>query len=703
MADGNIFYSSVDENLRNELNTRASAGRLNRTSGSIDFMVSKIANVELIAYRNQEHAMDDPTKYLARLGGDTTRGLDYIPRGYLNPNRDYKTTGNGQSSDSLEEKLKPKSKYNSYRIGPYIKSTNVSTSDGQMGIMQTAQIDIVIPDPVRDLDYVESVFMRPGRAVTLKLQYPESAVITKKKLNRSLIQPAVNSSKIIENLDMNTAIYNMLVISFNMSYQTNGTINVTLHLRGVSSVYTDVTCLINSAENNSANKEDTKLIDTFYQRIYKEVRDLYDAQQEAKTNPDATFNIQRAFNVTDREALNESTISDGWWWVTKDVTGKTTQVYITLGYLISFINQNIIQTKNKIVTNGLIICNPDSTKCNVVENIVSTNPYRIVLDKFDAYGTTSDNKPRYIIDNTISGSPKFRNNDGTGIPSIIYINLDLIKEIEEKYAATPEKFKVTTLLQHISDEIKNCTGGMINLQLISHPVHNDYLFYCDRNFLPKKEEVIPYPVPMGIKNNMSGSIVKDFKVDVKLPTSMQNLMYTINSGDSISEAQIAPHVNFMYNNSIIERSISADSGSITDSYTNDNAKSLETLHKEYEASYKKYNEELIKAISDYGSNPNSSDFKLALDAATKKKMQYPTKSIQSSTQMTSPIYPHEVEFTTDGIHGFRYGDVVEFNILPNRYKKFATFSIMSVVHDVNTSGMWNTTVKCIMRPYIKEN
>jgi len=698
MATGNIFYSNVDDNLRAELIERAQAGR-NRSTEYVNFMVNKIANIELIAYRNQEHAIDEPTKYLSKLGGNTTRGLDYTPHGYLNPQRDYKVTGNGQSSENSG----PGSRYNSFRVGPYIKSTNVSTSDGQMGIMQTAQVDISIPDPVRDLDYVESIFMRPGRAVTLKIQYPESAVITGKKLKPSLIQPAVQSSKITENLDMNTAIYNMLVISFTMSYQTNGTVNVTLHLRGVSSVYTDVTCLINNKD--SGKEQDVTLINTFYKSLYEQVESLYKQQEAVKTDPTKKLYAKYAFDVKDTESLNKSSISDTYWGWLSDTTSNTQQVYVTLGYLIRFINQNIIQAKNQIVTDRLIICNPDAVKSNIVENIVSTDPWAIMLSPYDTYGTDANGKPRFLIDSADIVKPdnNFRSGGVVGYTSLIFINLNVIEAIEKSYAAKPSDFTVTNLLKQISKVISDCTGGMIDLELISHPVQQDYLFYYDRNFLPEKQDVVPFSIPFGVKNNNTGSLVKDFKVDVKLPTSMQNLMYTINSGDSISEADIAPHINYMYNNSVIERTISADSGSITDSYTNDNAKSLETLDKEYAESYKKYNDELIKAIADYGSAPTNKDFKLKLNGATKKKMQYPTKSIQSSAQMTSPIYPHEIEFTIDGVHGFRYGDVLEFNILPNRYKKFATFSIIGVTHDVNTSGMWNTNIKCIMRPYIKEN
>ncbi len=65
--------------------------------------------------------------------------------------------------------------------------------------------------------------------------------------------------------------------------------------------------------------------------------------------------------------------------------------------------------------------------------------------------------------------------------------------------------------------------------------------------------------------------------------------------------------------------------------------------------------------------------------------------------MQSPIYPFDVEFTIDGINGFRYGNCVEFDVLPKKYKNDTTFSIKSITHTVNTAGEWTTVIRCIMQ------
>ena len=68
--------------------------------------------------------------------------------------------------------------------------------------------------------------------------------------------------------------------------------------------------------------------------------------------------------------------------------------------------------------------------------------------------------------------------------------------------------------------------------------------------------------------------------------------------------------------------------------------------------------------------------------------------------MTAPIFPFEASVTLDGIHGFKYGDVLQFDALPLRYRMNTVFSIINISHTVNTTGEWITTLKCIMRPSI---
>ena len=78
----NILYSQVDENLQTELNLRGNSGKT-RTTDDINFMVSKLANVQLTAYEDNN---SDPTKIVKEhgiLGGQTVRAGRYLPSSFL--------------------------------------------------------------------------------------------------------------------------------------------------------------------------------------------------------------------------------------------------------------------------------------------------------------------------------------------------------------------------------------------------------------------------------------------------------------------------------------------------------------------------------------------------------------------------------------------------------------------------------------------
>ena len=84
----------------------------------------------------------------------------------------------------------------------------------------------------------------------------------------------------------------------------------------------------------------------------------------------------------------------------------------------------------------------------------------------------------------------------------------------------------------------------------------------------------------------------------------------------------------------------------------------------------------------------------------KKHIQYPTDDIIASNKTAAPTIPFTTNFTIDGINGFRYGDVLMFDGLPDRYKNNVVFSVIKINHVVTTNGQWTTQIQCIMRPNI---
>ena len=110
--------------------------------------------------------------------------------------------------------------------------------------------------------------------------------------------------------------------------------------------------------------------------------------------------------------------------------------------------------------------------------------------------------------------------------------------------------------------------------------------------------------------------------------------------------------------------------------------------------------QLLNTIASYGEAPEVPEKSQALWKALSSYIKYPTDDIKKSQQITAPIFPFSVEFTIDGINGFRYGDVLQFISLPKKYRENTVFSIISITHTIGTDGAWTTAIRCIMRPSI---
>ena len=71
-----IFYSEVDANLQLELNARGRAGFSSRTNKDLNFMLGKIANVQITPYNDAKYTVPILE---AILGGELVRTPPYLP------------------------------------------------------------------------------------------------------------------------------------------------------------------------------------------------------------------------------------------------------------------------------------------------------------------------------------------------------------------------------------------------------------------------------------------------------------------------------------------------------------------------------------------------------------------------------------------------------------------------------------------------
>jgi hypothetical protein len=382
--------------------------------------------------------------------------------------------------------------------------------------------------------------------------------------------------------------------------------------------------------------------------------------------------------------------------------------YITLGTLIEFINTEVIKKIAGNVSAAKIECDDRQCSSNYYEYLTSCTPNDILLMPKDPkqpgdvnsygdliyYSNLTDIHPSWPGFQSKLESTK---TETTGTdsaltvfkPSRIFLSMDMIQSIllgaDGKGGLTAggsKSFTLKSFMLILTSKISYATGGAILMQLMTDPDDQTKLLYTDVKFLKTIEDakyvtVTPYSVPM-FANHEFGTIVRDFSMKARLPENAKNLSYVLNSGDDISEEDIAPYMNFMYNakNPDVVNAM-------LDNYKTKHAANLVNL------------ESTRRAL---GLAPMIPERSQAMYKVLTTYIKYPTNDITKSQQITAPIFPFDAEFTIDGISGFRYGDVLKFEALPTRYTVNTVFSIIGITHTVGSDGAWTTLVRCIMRP-----
>jgi hypothetical protein len=773
----NIFYSQVDDAVQTELNARGNSGK-NRTTRDIDFMVGKLANVQISAYNS---GSADPQGLIAEpygtLGGTKLTTGRYMPSGeggfLTNPT--YIVTSVGFSDVGYATTKETEKTDTSHRIGPYITQVSIDIGDHSMGLLNKATFNITIPNPTRDLDGIENTWFYPGRYVKLEIVHPETAIISGvanrlstgslfgslsqedydgklKKMYPSLVNELDKFKNEIRQLNLFS--FQGLITSFDFSYTEDGTVEATISLTGTSNTYTDVSMLMNpetktatpkdvnytfatsSAAELSSQNIDTGSIE-FYGQLYhqfEKVRNDYKTTENIKNDPPVlipffspepndkrddsfilygqmypntiTWPNYPSFVLDTSSSLNQPSQQAEYdkkktAYDKRNQSFTTTQRYVTLGGLIQFVNKYITTKLNGSAVMATIMCDDLHCFSNYYQSLTSCVPDQILLLPVNnpTYGfnvyPTSDTDSLIFYPTVVQTMASKTNipqwpgvysttaNQEKIYPSRIFLNLEYIQQVLNQLSELNTKqFTLKTFFANISARISYATGGAIDLKLVTNDTNTNILHFIDTKYLKSidpTKKVEPYSVPM-LANHRNGTIVRAFTFQAKLPANVKNLSYVLNSGTNVSESEIAPYLNFMYN--------SKDVGAI-------NAAKLK-----YKEKHKTILKNLTEAKTSYGLIPFSQENTTKLYKALVEYVKFPYDDIMQSQQMTAPVFPFDVDFEIDGINGLRYGDVLTFDGLPEKYRNNTVFSIIGITHEVSTEGVWITKIKCIMRPNI---
>ena len=744
MSGGDIFYSQVDANLQLELNARGKAGFSSKTNKDLQFMLEKIANVYITPYTDETKTKEIAN---ASLGGAAMRGGEYMPtgkNGYLSDRAIIQKTRTVDAAGTgFDEASTPISNI-SRRIPPFITACEINIADNSNGLLNTATVNITIPNPERDLNFIESVYFRPGRNCTIIIEHPTTALVAINEhygLLTSGSNPTATALRKLYQMDakdyldqygqLNSKRFDGVITTFTMQYETDMSVTSIIELRGGATQINELSLITadeskKNAPDGIGNKPDEQTAEEKAAMAAKIEADK--KEREANEKGETTNPIFKDFyqNLKTKVVKDQAStdLVQGLLTAPTIATPSEPQTYIALYYLIAYIN-TIIDAKLKSTTNKPakknIVCISEICTSTYFENLYSVDPQRILIpttkiyvesiDKPDAYrhengwahilytelGSKGNTSTKYTGDNLSNNDVIF---DDTKIAtSQIYINLQVIEE-RFKSGNKQNAFSIETFLEGISSEIHAASAGAIDLKLITPPESylrdKNILLYYDTNIgVPKGPEVIPYSVPM-FSNHPYGTVIRDFSFSGKLPSDASSLAYAVSiNPKEISEKDIAPFLSYMYNNNTVERGDGTESVG-----TMITQQQLDDIIKAYRETHELSITELDKATKSFLADPTNMVKRGLMAVAMRKYLQYPKPTIQESNQTKAPIIPFDASFTIDGINGFKYGDVLSFIGLPKRYQENCVFLVVGQTDTVATDGQWTTAIRCLMRPKI---
>jgi len=745
----NIFYSEVDKNLKTELRARGESFR-KRDNDSLNYMLTKIANVEITAYQTTS----SKSLRVATLGGNTVRTGRFMPTGpdgYLMSGRQYQqrelefneTTGEVYEAVTAKEDR-------STRPGPYITALNVTIGDHSMGLLNKASFNATIPNPDRDLDTFEEAWMRPGRYARIEIVHPSTAIASGAATNGLLTKLVIPNREKLKSLypdwdileleqeirEMRRFVFEGLITAFDFSYNKDGMVDVNINLTGTSNIYTNLSMYINPA--NTEPTETTATAATvpatssreFYGILYDRFEELIGSFKDADpaaakltkflipyvdknlASPTATDHFILKGEQFPALVTTQFTVNGVGTVPAAPASSTNDNRYITLGALIQHINSYVLSK----LSGAQIICtdiecfsvyyplmassNPDEILFLPKEPNIYANPtqppqdhnvygnlvyYRDVLQQlFENSVNTYELEQKGLWKEWPGVYEKSPDDTGKLYPSRIFINLETIEAIVNSLSQkNTVSFSVNAFINSLCSKILEASGNAINLTLVTYPYDTSKLYLADSKFVrtpADTSKVIPFSVPM-FANHPHGTIVEDFQFSAKLPDSVKTLSYVLNSNADVSEQDIAPYLNFMYNGK--------------------NVDAVNRILAQYNRQHVQAAKELNDAKIKFGQSPSVTTIQAELNRALKKYIQYPTDDIKNTNLLTAPIFPFTVDFTISGINGFRYGDVLTFDGLPKKYRVNTVFSVISVEHTVTNQGEWKTKITCIQRPSIE--
>jgi hypothetical protein len=675
MADNTVFYSSINDSVIQELNWRKQAG-FSRSTAELDWTVSKTSWANVRITKNDGTTID-ALNYRGLTGDSVSK--DYLPAGYLS------TT--------------------SYRTPPVLQIVDIQFADssgGIPGLLNDAQLQIIVPDIEYFNNTFEKNWLRPG--VNIRIEFGHSVRIGE---------------------DGNRGLFTGKIVSFGFDIQEDATVAVSIQAKATTELYTEIPAaktvemVQEIPAGSGANAQDREIVGIARKWFnillpYADAGSAYYLNQTEITDPFIETDI-KSIGIALPESEVIATTNLYRYITALQFNGKYIQ-YISLGLLVELLNQFIVSKWNNTPQQRpFLTVSSILSKSGYLENIVSTDPSRIILPGQDNYyqlGVVSNDANQQSIitpydewiqnlkENKESSTRdlKFYNEEnGTkvGYPASILISIDAIQEIFDRLLSIEQQKKtreereavtisITKLINNVSNLIYTCTGKAIDLQLTRHPDVNStdsaiataaesILILRDANYVDTTKNTKPYVFPLftntkrGSNYYNAGSLIRNFKISGRIPDSLKQVALVFSQD---SEDRLQGFLNYQYAEPEEKEQIKAD------------------LDKRYNSA----KEALQQSITEFNNAVNETTEK----DLNIKLLQYVATPRISDTSFPPPLWPLTIDFEMDGIYGLRFGDVLQFEPLPTAYQQNAVFIIYKIQHIIADND-WKTKITCLMR------
>lgn len=604
---------------------------------------------------------------------------------------------------------------------PGITSVEVKNK-GSMGAVREATISFVCWD-LAQLSILEQLYMTPG--ISIILEWGWSLDMNGDPIYENLSSYVENDTnitkKIVQKVKQTGGHYDGMqgpITDFNWSLRDDGGFDCSTTI--VSMADTFLAIDVHSKSRNFSTKptddkeDDRKHLQENFLAVYEAVYHELDKKNILKLEGDVV--AQRIVYDKDRETRranrNRQQVRDDN--VARAVIASKNEVFVTW----DFIEQELINKNLSYFTDNDVELRPRVNSkdvwINYRDNLMSADPYVCLFPdarlNFLFEPTKRKRRVAKLIEGVSAGFGRPIGISDTYISGLrdysqLYDDIDISLK-QDFFKPDEDKIRLSRLLVNLNFvyETHNATstlhdflmklltgiseacGNMWTFKLMIDEDNPEEIYVADVKTVESRDKIKPYIFSVYNRNSIVKAVTLNTEVDQKLKT---HIMYGVNK--SIAEQKDIGREstlgfrfygrdikNLVYKNARTN-SNKIEYGSVEQMPEEDINKNLDIA----------LNRLVNKRNKDTSHRAKVALNKYILDVDEDSKGQMPL-------DMGFVALPVKLELTIDGIGGIKFGNAIDVDYKPDRYKGYSSFQITNVSQTIN-KDTWDTTLETVMR------